>query len=152
MLKNSRGLTIGLTALAFLSISVFFLLKAPASLADGTAPDASATAIVAAPAVAPPAPIAATPAPVQMPTAPAPAPDLLAAPPATKVDVDVAMKDRVLGKESAPVTITEYASLTCPHCAYFSIHIMPELKKRLLDTGKAKLIYRDFPLDKFALK
>jgi protein-disulfide isomerase len=60
--------------------------------------------------------------------------------------------DRVLGKADAPITIVEYASLTCPHCADFNKDIMPELKARYVETGKAKLIYRDFPLDQIALK
>lgn len=77
---------------------------------------------------------------------------LLAAPAALKVDVAEAMKDRVLGNENAPVTIIEYASMTCPHCAHFATKVLPEVKKRLIDTGKAKLIFRDFPLDQFALK
>ncbi len=62
------------------------------------------------------------------------------------------MKDRSIGKDNAPVTIIEYASLTCPHCAHFDKEILPELKKRLIDTGKVRLIYRDFPLDAIALK
>ena len=41
----------------------------------------------------------------------------------------------------------EYASLTCPHCAHFRTQILPEIKKKWIDTGKVKLIYRDFPLD-----
>jgi len=60
--------------------------------------------------------------------------------------------DRVMGKADAPITIIEYASLTCPHCAYFSINTLPELKKQYLDTGKAKLVFRDFPLDEFAAR
>jgi protein-disulfide isomerase len=60
--------------------------------------------------------------------------------------------DRVLGKADAPITIIEYASLTCPHCADFNKEIMPELKARYVDTGKAKLVYRDFPLDQWALR
>jgi len=60
--------------------------------------------------------------------------------------------DIVLGKADAPVTIFEYASLTCPHCARFDKNILPQVKKEWLDTGKAKLIYRDFPLDGTALK
>jgi protein-disulfide isomerase len=60
--------------------------------------------------------------------------------------------DRVLGKPDAPITIIEYASLTCPHCAAFNKDILPELKTRYVDTGKAKLIYRDYPLDQWALK
>jgi protein-disulfide isomerase len=58
----------------------------------------------------------------------------------------------VLGDPKAPITLIEYASLTCPHCAHFSVAVLPELKKKWIDTGKVKLIYRDFPLDQTALK
>ncbi len=77
---------------------------------------------------------------------------LLAAPKSLGIDVTAAMQDRVLGNPKAPVTIIEYASLTCPHCAHFDKEILPQVKKQLIDTGKAKLVFRDFPLDKFALK
>lgn len=60
--------------------------------------------------------------------------------------------DRVLGKADAPITVIEYASLTCPHCADFNKEIMPELKQRYVETGKAKVVYRDFPLDQWALR
>jgi protein-disulfide isomerase len=63
---------------------------------------------------------------------------------------DQAMKDRVKGNPDAPITIIEYASLTCPHCARFQEETLPKLEKDWIDTGKAKLIYRDFPLDKYA--
>ena len=82
----------------------------------------------------------------------APEASLLAPPATAKDDVAAAMKDRVLGNDNAPVTIIEYASMTCSHCAHFATAILPEVKKRLIDTGKAKLIFRDFPLDNFALK
>lgn len=59
--------------------------------------------------------------------------------------------ERVLGKADAPVTITEYSSLTCPHCADFHADTLPELKKTYIDTGRAKLVFRDFPLDPLAL-
>lgn len=59
--------------------------------------------------------------------------------------------DKVLGRADAPVTIVEYASFTCPHCAHFHADILPELKKAYIDTGKARLVYRDFPLDRYAL-
>ncbi len=58
--------------------------------------------------------------------------------------------DKVLGRADAPVTIVEYASFTCPHCAHFHADILPELKKAYIDTGKARLVYRDFPLDRYA--
>jgi protein-disulfide isomerase len=60
------------------------------------------------------------------------------------------LEDMVLGKADAPVTIIEYASMTCPHCANFSEHTYPELKKRLIDTGKVRFIFREFPLDPLA--
>lgn len=60
--------------------------------------------------------------------------------------------DRILGKADAPVTIFEYASLTCPHCAAFEKEMLPQIKTEWIDTGKAKLVFRDFPLDGSALK
>jgi protein-disulfide isomerase len=60
--------------------------------------------------------------------------------------------DRILGNPDAPITIVEYASLTCPHCAHFTNDILPELKKKWIDTGKAKLVLRDYPLDEPALR
>jgi len=60
--------------------------------------------------------------------------------------------DRILGKADAPVTIIEYASLTCPHCAAFEKEVLPQIKTEWIDTGKAKLVFRDFPLDASALK
>jgi len=70
------------------------------------------------------------------------APDLL------KVQPD----DVAIGSEKAPVTIIEYASMTCGHCAAFHNNVMPELKKRFIDTGKVRFVYREFPLDQFALR
>ncbi|MEJ2016678.1 MAG: thioredoxin domain-containing protein [Limibacillus sp.] len=59
--------------------------------------------------------------------------------------------DRVLGDPEAPVTILEYSSLTCPHCASFHTQTLPQVKEEWIDTGKAKLVYRHFPLDRLAL-
>ena len=61
-------------------------------------------------------------------------------------------EDRVLGKADAPVTIVEYASLTCPHCRHFDEEVLPKLKAKWIDTGKAKLVFRDYPLDEPALR
>jgi protein-disulfide isomerase len=58
--------------------------------------------------------------------------------------------DMALGSDKAPVTIIEYASMTCPHCAHFSETTFPELKKRYIDTGKVRYIFREFPFDKLA--
>src|SRR5579872_3475379 len=54
--------------------------------------------------------------------------------------------DHVLGKPEAPITLVEYASFTCPHCAHVDTEILPKLKEKWIDTGKVKLVYRDFPL------
>jgi protein-disulfide isomerase len=66
--------------------------------------------------------------------------------------LQISKDDRILGKPDAPVTIIEYASLTCPHCAHFQDDVLPEIKKQWIDTGKAKLVLRDFPLDEEALR
>jgi glutaredoxin len=58
--------------------------------------------------------------------------------------------DVVLGPDNAPVTIIEYASMTCPHCAHFEATTFPELKKRYIDTGKVRYMMREFPLDAIA--
>jgi len=59
----------------------------------------------------------------------------------------ISKDDRILGSPTAPITIVEYASLTCPHCAHFTDEVLPEIKKKWIDTGKVKLVLRDFPLD-----
>ena len=61
-------------------------------------------------------------------------------------------QDRILGQPDAPITIVEYASLTCPHCAHFDTDVLPKLKEKWIDSGKAKLILRDFPLDEPAMR
>lgn len=76
-----------------------------------------------------------------------------AAPPSQgSVDVTELMKpgplpEKSLGKDDAPVTIVEYASMTCPHCAHFHKTTLPELKTKYIDTGKVRLIMREFPFD-----
>ena len=66
---------------------------------------------------------------------------------AAKVAEPGKLKDMVYGKADAPVTIVEYASLTCSHCADFAINTFPTIKEKYIDTGKAKLIFREFPFD-----
>jgi len=55
------------------------------------------------------------------------------------------LADRVLGDPEASVTIYEYSSLACPHCATFHSEVLPKVKEKYIDTGKAKLVFRDFP-------
>lgn len=62
-----------------------------------------------------------------------------------------ALEEPVLGDPEAPVTIIEFASLSCPHCAAFHKERFPWLKKHFIDTGKVKFIFKDFPLNRAAL-
>jgi protein-disulfide isomerase len=60
------------------------------------------------------------------------------------------LPEQSLGKDDAPVTVIEYASMTCGHCAAFHTNTYPEFKKRYVDTGKVRYILREFPLDPLA--
>jgi len=71
-------------------------------------------------------------------------------PSAADIAVAGPLGDEVLGKPDAPVTIVEYASMTCGHCATFHAKTYPVLKQRYIDTGKVKYIMREFPLDPLA--
>jgi len=69
-------------------------------------------------------------------------------------DVDMAavlkpgeLPEMALGKEDALVTIVEYMSMTCPHCAHFHTTTFDEIKKKYVDTGKVRFIIREFPFD-----
>lgn len=80
---------------------------------------------------------------------------------AGRADADVSMSelmdagpldDVVVGEADAPVTIVEYASLTCPHCAQFHNEVYPKLKEKYIETGEVKFIFREFPLDILAAR
>lgn len=60
-------------------------------------------------------------------------------------------REMIYGDPQAPVTIVEYASLTCSHCATFHNTVFPQLKEEYIDTGKVRLVFRDFPLDGLAM-
>ena len=66
-------------------------------------------------------------------------------------DAAYATGEQSIGDENAPVTIVEYASLTCPHCASFHLTTWPELKEKYVDTGKARLVMREVYFDRFGL-
>jgi protein-disulfide isomerase len=61
------------------------------------------------------------------------------------------LPELALGKDDAPVTIVEYADLSCPHCAAFQSKVLPLLKERYIDTGRARLLFREFPLNTHSL-
>ena len=86
------------------------------------------------------------------PSGPAAAPVAVQAAPDKKALLAVQPTDHVMGDANAPILMIEYASFTCPHCAAFHTQILPEIKKKWIDTGKVKLVYRDFPLDQAAAK
>lgn len=77
-------------------------------------------------------------------------PALAQSPSSADLQVASALGDHVVGKADAPVTIIEYASMTCSHCATFHNTVYPTLKSRYIETGKVRYIMREFPLDPLA--
>jgi protein-disulfide isomerase len=66
---------------------------------------------------------------------------------ASDVAKPVSLPDMAIGPANAKVTITEFASMTCPHCAAFNAEVFPKIKSEYIDTGKVRYIFREFPLD-----
>ncbi len=66
---------------------------------------------------------------------------------AADVAKPVSLPDMALGPANATVTITEYASMTCPHCADFNEKVFPKIKSEYIDTNKVRYVFREFPLD-----
>ena len=66
---------------------------------------------------------------------------------AAAVAKPVSLPDIAIGSPKAPVTITEYASMSCPHCAALGENVFPMLRARYIDTGKVRFVFREFPLD-----
>lgn len=137
MSKNSKTLVFGLTAFGLIALvvaGIFFLSQeskvdsAGALDATDQKQEAQADPVDAAPALTEYDPATAEPWVVE------------------------AMRDRVLGDPNAPVTMLDYSSLTCPHCADFHTNILPQLKNDYIDTGKVKLVFVDFPLNMPALQ
>jgi len=120
------------------SLAAALWLAASPALAQTTtpAPTSSPTpAVTPSPALSPPA------AAVVAPPVMVPIDQLMAAGP---------LPDIVQGSPTAPITIIEYASMTCTHCAAFHELTWPELKTKYIDSGRAKFILREFPLDPLA--
>ena len=66
---------------------------------------------------------------------------------ASDVAKPMSLPDMALGPANATVTITEYASMTCPHCAAFNEAVFPKIKSEYIDSGKVRYVFREFPLD-----
>jgi protein-disulfide isomerase len=66
---------------------------------------------------------------------------------ASDVAKPVSLPDMALGPANATVTITEFASMTCPHCAAFTEKVFPKIKSEYIDSGKIRFVFREFPLD-----
>lgn len=72
--------------------------------------------------------------------------------PCTPVETfEITAADYVVGKADAPITLIEYASMTCGHCANFSTEVLPQIKANYIDKGYVRYVYREFPLDRVAL-
>lgn len=77
---------------------------------------------------------------------------LLFAGTASAQDKEWASGTLVMGDPNAPVTMVEYASMTCPHCAAFHTGVLKDIKEKYIDTGKVKLEFREFPFDALGLR
>ena len=71
---------------------------------------------------------------------------------AAEGDLEAALSPRIEGDPNAKLTMIEYSSLTCPHCATFHTEVLPKIRETYIDTGKMRLEMRDFPLDQYALR
>lgn len=132
-MKLDRRLVAVLAALVLVVVAVGVFVARP-----GEAPQPQPITIAPAPA---PAPQAAAPQPGQPAPAEAPADPVLAA----------RLSERSIGRQDAPVTVLEYFSLTCGHCANFHRDTLPQVKRELVETGRIRIVYRDFPLDQTGL-
>jgi protein-disulfide isomerase len=66
---------------------------------------------------------------------------------AAAVAKPVSLPDIAIGSAKAPITLTEYSSMSCPHCAAFGQNVFPMLRSKYIDTGKVRFVFREFPLD-----
>lgn len=73
-------------------------------------------------------------------------------PPAAPAADNPRLSERSMGEASAPMVVQEFFSLTCSHCGAFGRDTWPQVKRELVQTGKVRFIWRDFPLDQIALR
>ena len=66
---------------------------------------------------------------------------------AAAVAKPVSLPDVAIGSTDAPITITEYSSMSCPHCAAFGQNVLPMLRSNYVESGKVRFVFREFPLD-----
>ena len=138
----ARLLIIAIAVVVIVAAGSFFIFHMPA---DESSPETMASSAPAETPAAAPSAETSTPAPPPVATGtPMPVKDL---PPLPEGQTEM-----VLGSPTAPVAIVEWASLTCPHCREFMVDRLPELKKKYIDTGLVRLIFRDYPLDGYALR
>lgn len=144
MSSMNQRLALGLgAAVAVIAVAAYigFAPKDPPE-PQATAPESSAPAQPEATAPATSDTAAQNPAPEAVP-APTPAPDASTALPE--------VPELVLGNPDAKVTVTEYASYTCPHCATFHDQVFKQLKSEFIDTGKVRFVYREVYFDRYGL-
>jgi len=132
-MPNMMQILVGVVVIGGGAIAVYHAVGGRDSPVKSSPPPATASATMATPA-------AAAGAAVEVPK-----------PEATFSKIDIAPDETVLGKSDAPVTIVEYASMTCPHCANFHNTVLPTIKSEYIEKGKVRLVFRDFPLDRMAL-
>jgi protein-disulfide isomerase len=136
-MKFDRRLVAVIATLALVVVAVGVVVTRPGERAQ---PQPITVAPAPAPAPAP-AQQAAAPQPGQPAPAEAPADPVLAA----------RLSERSIGRQDAPVTVLEFFSLTCGHCANFHRDTLPQVKRELVETGRVRIVYRDFPLDQTGL-
>lgn len=89
---------------------------------------------------------------VTAPAAPAEAPPAATAPDDAQGEFPQAFAERSFGKPDAPVTLVEYAALTCPHCAHLHLQVLPRIKQTYIDKGLVRIVFNDFPFNEIGLK
>jgi protein-disulfide isomerase len=159
---NTQRLIMIASAIAVIAagIALFFWMRAPAAPAANTTPavetapgDQAANGTTATPVSTSTPPVIPAGAPAnpivksEDPTPPPPNADGCVA----STEFVLNARDIVMGSNDAPLTIIEYASMTCPGCAHVHENVLPELKKNYVEKGLVRYVFREFPIDQLAL-